>query len=942
MCNLPRFIYSRLMLLGTFLPAIFLPLPHTLILALLLTTMLSGCGHGNRSPAVGASVTQAVSSTGGENLSSSVFTSVSVASSGMTSSSGGGAENRITASLDSLLFSSEVGANVPEIQSIQLINRGLLDNRFSIIDVPLWLSISPLTGNLSPDQSMVISIQAAACSQQVAVRAIVNIVPEFGDPLAIQVEQECLLGQQPTLDHFVLMDVQTLNPVPGYNPLTNGAVVDVSGRGIDKFTVFAVPKNNVGSVVFGLDEVERFQVESILPYALSGDNGSGTVLFPWQLGLGQHRVFARPYSEILAAGQVGQSISVDFSIVEFKFTASTTLLALNSVVGQAAPTPQKFTLSNDGNIEGQFNLINIPAWLIISPLSGTLSVGEKIDFSVESLPCTQLIRENGELIIATVDHDPVTINIQRYCGPELASIDFKLERFYFNQAVPAQDSAKSEQESIGVIAGRAGLARAFVTATNDQAPLPNVKLFWRDQNGAAGNYDLRGPSQALTTYDEGRLDHGFNIDLPAEFFSMGREYFIAVDPDNEIPEFDESNNRLPANEGDYLPLNPLALPVHLVTFIPIAIGNSIAHISSAQAEILYQETRALNPISHYELSVREQPFTYDIHDPNASWEDLLNQIRALQIIDNTGRHYHAITDVRVDNSLIGGIAYVGSKVAVSLRNPAIIAHEFGHNFSLNHAPCGIEGDEDYPYPGGITNSYGYNIFDHQITPPSATDFMGYCDNVWVSDWSFDRVINYRMAGFNNVGFKTSLNAPSLQSSLLINGFVANDTVHFGKILQLSIPSRFESEGDYQMVGLDAFGMELFRQAFYLDRIDHSEQQHFSVAVPLVESPHLLQKLQVIHSKRDAILGVKSASDFLSVRQKNSDQYPPEAISLGDDKVQIIWNPALYDAAMVRDLKTGNILAINSSGKITVISNSVEFELTFTKGFYQHKEIVIVQ
>ena len=80
-----------------------------------------------------------------------------------------------------------------------------------------------------------------------------------------------------------------------------------------------------------------------------------------------------------------------------------------------------------------------------------------------------------------------------------------------------------------------------------------------------------------------------------------------------------------------------------------------------------------------------------------------------------------------------------------------MAHEVGHNHGRDHAPCpqwGIGGvDANYPYPGAATGVYGWDSRSDTLMPPTSTDLMGYCNRKWVSDYTYEGLLN-RVASVN--------------------------------------------------------------------------------------------------------------------------------------------------------------------------------------------------
>jgi hypothetical protein len=69
----------------------------------------------------------------------------------------------------------------------------------------------------------------------------------------------------------------------------------------------------------------------------------------------------------------------------------------------------------------------------------------------------------------------------------------------------------------------------------------------------------------------------------------------------------------------------------------------------------------------------------------------------------------------------------------------------GHAHGLQHAPCGAgldpgSVDPEFPYPGGLVGVWGYDPARARLLDPAVTaDLMGYCEGIWVSDYTYLRL-----------------------------------------------------------------------------------------------------------------------------------------------------------------------------------------------------------
>lgn len=91
---------------------------------------------------------------------------------------------------------------------------------------------------------------------------------------------------------------------------------------------------------------------------------------------------------------------------------------------------------------------------------------------------------------------------------------------------------------------------------------------------------------------------------------------------------------------------------------------------------------------------------------------------------------------------------VGSGVGFGTEDSAwTAAHELGHEHGRYHAPCDTSGaDVDYPYAGGDIGVWGYDPRSGTFLPPdTATDFMGYCEPQWVSDYTWTAIFERTLA-----------------------------------------------------------------------------------------------------------------------------------------------------------------------------------------------------
>ena len=193
---------------------------------------------------------------------------------------------------------------------------------------------------------------------------------------------------------------------------------------------------------------------------------------------------------------------------------------------------------------------------------------------------------------------------------------------------------------------------------------------------------------------------------------------------------------------------------------------------------------SLYPLVDVQITVREPvPWTrgltftgnVDFGAINAMLRDLRDTDRA-----RPGSYYYAIVapddtfSAYCGGSCVTGQSYVvdapeddnfrvGSGVDFGTEDSAwTAAHEIGHEFGRYHAPCDTSGaDVDYPYAGGAIGVWGYDPRSRTFLPPTTTDFMGYCDPQWISDYTWSAMFARNLAVTPLSSGRSAARAPML-------------------------------------------------------------------------------------------------------------------------------------------------------------------------------------
>ncbi len=314
---------------------------------------------------------------------------------------------------------------------------------------------------------------------------------------------------------------------------------------------------------------------------------------------------------------------------------------------------------------------------------------------------------------------------------------------------------------VPLIAGRDALVRVFYSTDDDY-----------DGRAVQGRLDLGDAVIEPTAYalippsrdDDLRTTVNFEIDGAdiGDVLDWSVELTQAVEgDDNPAARFPESGSVEVDVEGD---VNVLRIVIAPFEYNFDGSGR-LPDTSPEQVERIRDTFLKLYPVSDVELSVREPyPWSQEIRPDGEGWVGPGIALLGFRNTDGASDdvYYYGMFNPR---ETIGQYCGTGCLLGVTLLNdepedegsvslrlalgvgfteqaPLVAAHEIGHAHGRAHAPCGPPGnqpdapDPDYPYDDGSIGVWGYDIVEGELHDPTDTDVMSYCDDQWVSDFTF--------------------------------------------------------------------------------------------------------------------------------------------------------------------------------------------------------------
>lgn len=417
---------------------------------------------------------------------------------------------------------------------------------------------------------------------------------------------------------------------------------------------------------------------------------------------------------------------------------------------------------------------------------------------------------------------------------------------YLTQAV------QSLEFPVPLVADEPALLRVFPVATNAGGQrLPSARALFYNNDEEVYRVDLPSAGNALSSeVDESSLSSSLNADIPADVIQPGLEMVVEIDPEGTLDTSVGLSGRVPA-EGR-LPVVVKAAPTLDLTLIPFlsvaAPDSSILNRTHGLTpeDPLFHDVHTLLPIREIDLKVHE-PVETSASNPF----EIIGEVIAIRTMEGATGHYMG-TIAGFPRNSVAGVASTPGRVSYSVLEPSTMAHELGHNFSLRHAPCRAGAvDPFYPLDDGKTGAWGYDFQRGTLVSPENTyDLMSYCDPDWISDYSFNVALGYRVTDTRG------RSAPPARSLLIWGGTEANGAPFLEPALVVDAPPNLPQPGGggHTIVGRAADGRPLFSLEFTMPELaDGDGQSRFAFAVPVMPDWTALASITLSGNQRSFTL-----------------------------------------------------------------------------------------
>ncbi len=507
--------------------------------------------------------------------------------------------------------------------------------------------------------------------------------------------------------------------------------------------------------------------------------------------------------------------------------------------------------------------------------------------------------------------DSPSSNVDDATTGAATSLNLTISNLYLTQ------SAQTLGGSVPLVADKNGYVRVFATASEANTARPSLRIRYYLGGSLAHTDVISAPGSSVpTSVDESTLGASWNASVPASLIQPGLTILADVDPTNQVVESDEGDNSFPVG-GSPLPMDVRTSPTFNVTFVPVrqSVNDLLGNVTAGNAAQFMDVTMRMLPIAQANLAVHAEFVTNApallSDNGNGAWGTVLSEVRALRTTEGSSRYYYGVVKTTYSGG-VAGMGYLGLPAAIGWdRLPSgsgVAAHEWGHNWRRYHAPgCGAGSpDASYPYADGKIGIWGLDVGIEALKSPTTYyDFMSYCNPDWISDYSYEAILDYR----ETFGAYASPGEP--EPSLLVWGRVEGDRIVLEPAFEVTTrPVLPEGSGQYRVEAFDRTGGSLLSLAFQPTPVPDSEadEGHFAFAIPLRSLD-----LTRISGLRVSGGGRSPATRESRVGPEMVAAPQPEISSLGGSVVEMTWDANSFPMALVRNPDTGEVISFARGG-----------------------------
>jgi hypothetical protein len=514
-------------------------------------------------------------------------------------------------------------------------------------------------------------------------------------------------------------------------------------------------------------------------------------------------------------------------------------------------------------------------------------------------------------------------------------------------AIEVTQAIQDLNNSVDLVAGKRTYVRVHARSPVNQADVYATlsgKHGWVNLAPILSPGNPGGDITVRTSPDRGQINDSFWFELPSGWTTAGDLTLTArLDPNNAKFDPNTSNNTssITVNFKSTPPLRLRLVDVQYTS------GGNTYLAANSHLDALESWLRRAYPISN--LQVTRQTMIYPTNGlPNVdTLHQWLTLIKLLRMIFNgeDGRvvYYGVVDDgggfmrgkaLGIPSTIAAGPSGTGTWGwdFDGSYNDWYGGHEIGHTRGRFHAEyCGATGGAPYPYPGGrispdLTGNgaiYGFDITTRAIYPPTWEDVMTYCNNEWVSDFTYEGIRSYLVGSGIQSPEPQSVTASDFLAVVGLADLDSNTAnLESAYVISQDATLPLPEPGDWSIVLLDNTDQELASYPFAPDELTDAEESPGRPAVIGEIVPWVVGTVKVEFRYQGAVVATRTASANPPSVTITS---PAPGTMLPDGPFDVTWTGSDPDG----DALTYSVLYSNDGGLNwqTLATNLSASELT---------------
>ncbi len=421
-----------------------------------------------------------------------------------------------------------------------------------------------------------------------------------------------------------------------------------------------------------------------------------------------------------------------------------------------------------------------------------------------------------------------------------SNLDLQIDHVELTQAIQCKDNSQCADNSVPLIAGKDTYVRVYVKVVNASS-VSNVSAAVAAHlpSGDVSGVPLYMPITAKANPQRSQATDTLDFFLPASSVSISGTLEVMVNPHYTVAESNYANNTITMS------LNFVSTP--RLDIVPVRIyynyGGKSGVVNPGMPYSLGNYLENILPVGEIKWHILPGPpleWKQQIGPGAGSWGQILAKLTDMRNKNTsgpTGTHWYAMIPFKMPQGSISGYGAMPGYVAAgrvpisyeNLENGAdIMAHELGHNFNRQHAPCSVsDPDPSYPYPNARLGDCGW---DPQIAaggkafswpggyvvPATSFDVMSYCQDEWISEYTYQAILSRRGYSMPSTGPRADDQQAADQPYLFASGIITGEEAELDPWAILQRPEGFDDgagEGAYQLRLVSVSATVLFTRSF---------------------------------------------------------------------------------------------------------------------------------